>query len=161
MGNRHSYLRAVLLLALWLVTLTAPSQPDAPGLAYIGPGAGFAFIGSFLTLLSGLIMGVGSLLLWPFRMAWRVLRRRQGFSKAQVKRVIFLGLDGLDPRLTEKYLAEGKLPNLAKLRAQGSYHRLRTTFPALSPVAWSTFATGVNPGRHNIFDFLNRWLPGC
>ena len=158
MGNRHSYLRAVLLLVLWLVTLTVPSQPDTPGLAYIGPGAGFAFIGSFLTLLSGLIMGVGSLLLWPFRMAWRVLRRRQGFSKAQVKRVIFLGLDGLDPRLTERYLAEGKLPNLAKLRAQGSYHRLRTTFPALSPVAWSTFATGVNPGRHNIFDFLNRSL---
>src|SRR6185503_14186457 len=124
------------------------------GLAYIGPGAGFAFVGSLLTFLSGFAMGVGSLLVWPFRMTWREIRRRQGFSKAQVKRVIFLGLDGLDPRLTERYLAQGKLPNLAKLREQGSYHRLRTTFPALSPVAWSTFATGVNPGRHNIFDFL-------
>lgn len=130
----------------------------APGVAYIGPGAGFAFAGSFLTLLWGLVVGLGSMLLWPFRMAWRVIRRRNGFSKAHVRRVIFLGLDGLDPRLTEKFLAEGKLPNLAKLRAEGSYHRLRTTFPALSPVAWSTFATGVNPGRHDIFDFLNRSL---
>ena len=56
---------------------------------------------------------------------------------------------------------EGKLPNLARLRASGSYHRLRTTFPALSPVAWSTFATGVNPAKHNIFDFLDRDLRTC
>ena len=55
-------------------------------------------------------------------------------------------------------MAEGRLPNLARLREQGTYRRLRTTFPALSPVAWSTFATGVNPARHNIFDFLNRNL---
>jgi predicted AlkP superfamily phosphohydrolase/phosphomutase len=41
---------------------------------------------------------------------------------------------------------------------QGGFRRLRTTFPALSPVAWSTFATGVSPARHNIFDFLNRDL---
>ena len=44
------------------------------------------------------------------------------------------------------------------MREQGSFHRLRTTFPALSPVAWSTFATGVNPARHAMFDFLNRSL---
>ena len=55
-------------------------------------------------------------------------------------------------------MAEGKLPNLARLKEQGSFHRLRTTFPSLSPVAWSTFATGVSPARHNIFDFLNRSL---
>src|SRR6202020_549096 len=66
--------------------------------------------------------------------------------------------DGLDPKLTERWMAEGKLPNLARLAAEGSYHRLRTTFPALSPVAWSTFATGVSPARHNIFDFLDRSL---
>ena len=55
-------------------------------------------------------------------------------------------------------MAEGRLPNLQRLREQGSFHRLRTTFPSLSPVAWSTFATGVNPAKHNIFDFLNRSL---
>ena len=154
-------MRKVLLLLLWMAFVAATLQSgdrDGRGLAYIGPGAGFAFLGSFLTLLSSFVMSLVSLLLWPLRMAWRVIRRRQGFRNARVRRVIFLGLDGLDPRLTEKYLAEGKLPNLAKLRAQGSYHRLRTTFPALSPVAWSTFATGVNPARHNIFDFLNRSL---
>lgn len=155
-GMKRSRTWQFLLLALWLVSLL--TEPSEARLAYIGPGAGFAFAGSLLTLLWGLAMSVGSLLIWPFRMAWRVVRRRQGFSKASVRRVIFLGLDGLDPRLTEKFLAEGKLPNLAKLRELGSYHRLRTTFPALSPVAWSTFATGVNPGRHDIFDFLNRSL---
>src|SRR2546421_3307503 len=55
-------------------------------------------------------------------------------------------------------MAEGKLPNLSRLREQGGFNRLRTTFPALSPVAWSTFATGVNPARHSMFDFLNRNL---
>ena len=55
-------------------------------------------------------------------------------------------------------MAEGKLPNFTRLKGQGGYSRLRTTFPALSPVAWSTFATGVNPAKHNIFDFLNRDL---
>jgi predicted AlkP superfamily phosphohydrolase/phosphomutase len=65
-------------------------------------------------------------------------------------------LDGLDSELTEKWMAEGKLPNLARLKEQGSYQRLRTTCPALSPVAWSTFSTGVNPAKHNIFDFLSR-----
>src|SRR5579864_9231242 len=127
-------------------------------LAYIGPGAGFAFLGSFLTLLTSLALSVVSLLLWPFRMLWLLARSRQGFRKARVKKAIFLGLDGFDPGLAERFMAEGKLPNLSKLRAQGSYTKLRTTFPALSPVAWSTFATGVNPAKHNIFDFLNRDL---
>src|SRR5580698_7936104 len=84
--------------------------------------------------------------------------RKRGMRAARVKKLIFLGLDGLDPELTEMWMAEGKLPNLARLREQGSYQRLRTTCPALSPVAWSTFATGVNPAKHNIFDFLNRDL---
>jgi predicted AlkP superfamily phosphohydrolase/phosphomutase len=82
----------------------------------------------------------------------------QGLPARTRAKIIFLGLDGLDARLTERLMAEGKLPNLARLAAEGSYHRLRTTFPALSPVAWSTFATGVNPAKHNIFDFLDRSL---
>jgi predicted AlkP superfamily phosphohydrolase/phosphomutase len=89
-------------------------------------------------------------------MLWRLALRRQGFRHARIRKLIFLGLDGLDPNLTERFLAQGKLPNLARLRDQGSFRRLRTTYPALSPVAWSTFATGVNPAKHNIFDFLNR-----
>jgi len=130
----------------------------APELAYIGPGAGFAFLGSFLTLLGGILLGVISVLLWPFRLAWRAATGRQGYKNARIRKLIFLGLDGLDPGLVERFMALGKLPNLARLREQGGFHRLRTTFPALSPVAWSTFATGVNPARHAMFDFLNRSL---
>ncbi|HWR52689.1 MAG TPA: alkaline phosphatase family protein [Bryobacteraceae bacterium] len=129
-----------------------------PLLAYIGPGAGFAFLGSFLAVIAGVALSLLSLLLWPFRVVRAGMRRRRGFRHAQVRKLIFLGLDGLDASLTEKYLAEGKLPNLTKMRERGSYSRLRTTFPALSPVAWSTFATGVSPAKHNIFDFLNRNL---
>jgi predicted AlkP superfamily phosphohydrolase/phosphomutase len=135
---------------------TVPSSGIA--LAYVGPGAGFAFLGSFLMVVYSLLLSVVSLVTWPFRMAWRLLRRRRGYGHAHVRKVIFLGLDGLDPGLTERYMAEGKLPHLSRLASEGSYRRLRTTFPALSPVAWSTFATGVNPARHNIFDFLNRDL---
>ncbi len=132
--------------------------PSAAPLAYIGPGAGFAFLGSFLAIVISVAASVLSFLIWPFRILWLALRRRGRFGQAQVKKVIFLGLDGLDPKLTERWMGEGKLPNFSRLREQGSYHRLRTTFPPLSPVAWSTFATGVNPGKHNIFDFLNRDL---
>jgi predicted AlkP superfamily phosphohydrolase/phosphomutase len=132
--------------------------PFQPELAYIGPGAGFAFLGSFVSILGGMLLGVASVLLWPVRVLWGAITGRQGYKNAKVKRLVFLGLDGLDPTLAERYMQEGKLPNLSRLREQGSFHRLRTTFPALSPVAWSTFATGVNPARHAMFDFLNRSL---
>ena len=146
----------IFLLLMWIQW--HGSVPNGPALAYIGPGAGFAFLGSFLSLVVGALVGVFSFLTWPLRVAWRTLRRGRAFRQAKVKRAIFLGLDGLDPRLTEQFMREGKLPNLAKLASLGSYCRLRTTFPSLSPVAWSTFATGVNPARHNIFDFLDRDL---
>jgi len=72
------------------------------------------------------------------------------------KKVIVIGLDGLEPGIVEKMLDRAELPNLAKIRAQGSYTRLATTDPAQTPVAWSTFATGTNPGGHGIFDFISR-----
>jgi predicted AlkP superfamily phosphohydrolase/phosphomutase len=127
-------------------------------LAYIGPGAGFAFLGSFLAVIGGIVLGLISLATWPFRLVWGALRGGQGYKRAKIRKLIFLGLDGLDPGLVERYMKAGILPNLAKLAATGDFRRLRTTFPALSPVAWSTFATGVNPARHNMFDFLNRSL---
>lgn len=70
--------------------------------------------------------------------------------------MIVIGLDGLDPRVAESLLTRGELPHLAKLRAAGGFSRVATTTPAQTPVAWSTFATGVNPGGHGIFDFLRR-----
>ncbi len=149
---------ALLLLAQFHHFPQGPQWAQGMQLAYVGPGAGFAFLGSFLSLAAGFFLSVFSLFSWPFRMAWRALRRRKGYRRARVARIVFLGLDGLDPRLTERLMAAGKLPNLARLAAEGSYTRLRTTFPALSPVAWSTFATGVSPAKHNIFDFLDRSL---
>src|SRR5438045_7411552 len=71
-------------------------------------------------------------------------------------KVIVLGFDGVDARYTEKWMNEGKLPNLAKLRAVGTFRPLRPTVPAQTPVSWSTFSTGIDPGRPCIFDFLRR-----
>lgn len=72
------------------------------------------------------------------------------------RKTIVLGLDGLEPRLTEAMLERGELPHLARLRTSGGYARVATTCPAQTPVAWSTFATGTNPGGHGIFDFIGR-----
>jgi len=127
-------------------------------LAYIGPGAGFAFFGSFLTIVLSVAASIVSLVIWPFRMLWLAVKRKGRFSKGSARKIIVLGLDGLDPKLTERWMAEGKLPHLRSLAESGYYAQLRTTCPPLSPVAWSTFATGVNPAGHNIFDFLNRDL---
>lgn len=74
----------------------------------------------------------------------------------RMKRVMVLGLDGLEPTIVEPMLAAGLLPNLARLRDRGGYARVATTAPAQTPVAWSTVATGMNPGGHGIFDFLRR-----
>jgi predicted AlkP superfamily phosphohydrolase/phosphomutase len=97
-------------------------------------------------------------IIWPFRQLFRLLRIRKAFGKAQIKRAVILGFDGMDPDLAERFMAEGRLPHLAALRERGSFQKLRTTTPPISPVAWSTFMTGVNPGKHNIYDFLSRDL---
>jgi predicted AlkP superfamily phosphohydrolase/phosphomutase len=73
-------------------------------------------------------------------------------------KVVILGFDGADARLVQQWMDEGKLPNLKRLSEQGTFAKLETTQPSESPVAWASFATGVNPGKHNIFDFLKRDL---
>ena len=72
------------------------------------------------------------------------------------QKVIVLGFDGVDAKYTEKWMNEGKLPNLAHLREVGTFRPLRPTVPAQTPVSWSTFSTGIDPGRTGIFDFLRR-----
>lgn len=74
------------------------------------------------------------------------------------QRVVVLGFDGMDPTLARKWMDEGKLPNLKALADEGSFARLKSTQPSESPTAWSSFATGVNPGKHSIYDFLIRHL---
>ena len=73
-----------------------------------------------------------------------------------IKKVIVIGLDGLEPAIVSRLLEANQLPNLARLKEQGGFARVATTRPAQTPVAWSTFATGANPGGHGIFDFLRR-----
>src|SRR5579864_5854007 len=126
--------------------------------AYAGPGAGFAVLSSFWTLFVAFLYSAYAFLTWPFRYLFLWLRRRKTQGKAQIKRAVILGFDGMDPELADRFITQGMLPNLAKLRDQGTFRKLRTTFPAISPVAWSTFMTGVNPGKHNIYDFLARDL---
>ncbi len=141
---------AVAVVAAWLLLALA-----SPAEAYIGPGAGVALVGSFLVVLTTLVVAALSVLAWPFRTLWRLLRRRPR-GPALCRRLIVLGFDGQDPRLTDRFMAQGMLPNFQRLREMGCYHRLRTSTPSVSPVAWSCFTTGTNPGRHNIFDFLDR-----
>lgn len=124
--------------------------------AYIGPGAGFAFLTSFFVLFLTFILAFLSILAWPIRYIFRGMKRKKAFGKSRADRVIIMGLDGLDPKLVDRLIYEGKLPNFAKLKETGTYSRLKTTCPSISPVAWSSFMTGANPGRHNIFDFLAR-----
>ncbi|MCK4340827.1 MAG: alkaline phosphatase family protein [Phycisphaerae bacterium] len=81
---------------------------------------------------------------------------RRGKSGAKGKKVIVLGIDGLDPRLSEQMMDQGRLPNLNRLRQAGGYSRLGTSIPPQSPVAWANFITGADAGEHGIFDFIHR-----
>lgn len=146
-------LAAALLLTLVFVLLC-----PARGEAYAGPGAGFAVLSSFWTIFVALLYSLYAFFTWPFRQLVRFRRRRKAYGNAQVKRAVVIGFDGMDPELADRFMAEGRLPNLSRLRSQGTFRPLQTTFPAISPVAWSTFQTGVNPGKHNIYDFLARDL---
>lgn len=137
------------LVAL-LFLLLVPCRVEA----YIGPGAGFALGGSLLALFAALGSALLTLVSWPLRLLFRVLFGRRALAKARFRRVVVLGLDGMDHALTTKMLEEGSLPNLARLGAQGCFLPLGSTVPPISPVAWSAFQTGSNPGKHGIFDFL-------
>jgi predicted AlkP superfamily phosphohydrolase/phosphomutase len=72
------------------------------------------------------------------------------------RRVVVLGLDGLDPTIVKALIDMGRAPNFKKLAERGSFLPLATTMPALSPVAWSSFITGLTPGGHGIADFIAR-----
>lgn len=79
---------------------------------------------------------------------------RLSHAPAHSKKVIVLGVDGMDPNFVERHWSA--LPNLARLGKLGSFNRLGTSTPPQSPVAWSTFITGLEPAEHGIFDFVHR-----
>lgn len=152
MTFRNKFFSSICLAAIFLAAREETLQ------AYIGPGAGFVFVSSFLALFLSFLLAFIYLVSWPFRLLVKPLlkkgaRRRK---KTQTRRVIVLGLDGLDPKLVERFMNEGKLPNFSQLKQTGTFLPLATSYPSISPVAWSSFATGTDASYHNIFDFLTR-----
>ena len=151
-ARRGSRQRRATALALGGLLVSAPSVADA----YIGPGAGFAFAGSLFMLVAALGLALLTILLWPLTTLWRLVRVGNPFKHASARRVIIVGLDGMDPGLAMRFMQEDRLPNFQRLAERGVFRPLDTSNPSLSPVAWSTFTTGVDPSRHGIYDFITR-----
>jgi predicted AlkP superfamily phosphohydrolase/phosphomutase len=143
-------LRLHTIIGAMVLAVALPSVSQA----YIGPGAGFAFLSSFLVLFATFFLAFIFFLTWPIRFAVKKIKRRGKGITSDIDRVIVVGFDGLDPEILDDLKSRNKLPNLTMLINLGSFRRMRSTCPPISPVAWSSFSTGVNPGKHNIFDFL-------
>ncbi len=139
---------------------------------YVDPGSGFVFMQG-TSFLWAVILGVlGGLFLF-FRLFFNFLKKliwllcilalailiggliRMHTPKVHKKTIIF-GIDAMDPVITEQLMQEGRLPHLSLLKAQGSYARLATVIPSETAVVWSSFATGLDPAGHGIFDFVMR-----
>lgn len=148
-------------------------------LGYIDPGTGFVVYGIFDWLL-GVVIGF-LLAFWAYLKGfWLRFKKQRSWQIAAAialllvigvigfymgnrhtvaanrPRVIVLGFDGLSPKLFERWAAKGYLPNLDKLAKNGGYSHLATTLPPHSPIAWASFATGMNPDKHGIRDFIQR-----
>ncbi len=72
------------------------------------------------------------------------------------RRVLILGVDGMDPRILGDLMETGRAPNIARVAGAGTFSELATSAPPQSPVAWSNFITGASPALHNIYDFIHR-----
>ena len=147
-------------------------------LGYIDPGSGYT-IATGVGLIIGALFSFFSIFALFFKRIFRFFKQHKKItitlliiivvssilltgvvmnkSKTNFdKRIIILGLDGLSPVIIDELISRGKLPNFGKLKEEGSYSHLSTTNPSQSPIAWSGFATGMNPGKHGLFDFIKR-----
>lgn len=79
-----------------------------------------------------------------------------GVNAQSETNVVVLGIDGMDPLLLEEFVAKGRMPRFERLMKRGAYAPLETSIPPQSPVAWSNFITGMDPGGHGIFDFIHQ-----
>jgi len=123
--------------------------------SYVGPGAGFAFAGSFLFIFMAFFVALFNFLTFPFRTFVKFLKRIRVLRKARFRKVNVVGYDGMDYNLLREFMQNTEdFPHFNRLARTGTFAPLLSTEPPVSPVAWSSFATGVNPGKHNIFDFL-------
>jgi predicted AlkP superfamily phosphohydrolase/phosphomutase len=71
-------------------------------------------------------------------------------------KIVVLGFDGVEPTLLDRLIDEGKLPGFNDLRKEGIYSQLDSSVIPISAMAWNSFATGVNPGKHGVYDFVTR-----
>lgn len=69
-------------------------------------------------------------------------------------RVLLVGVDGADPQIIDRLVADGRLPTFARLRREGAYGRLRSREPLLSPIVWTTIVTGRKAQDHGVLDFV-------
>ena len=75
-------------------------------------------------------------------------------SRPTGRKILLIGLDGADWQLMDPWMAQGKLPNLARLKARAAWANLKSLQPILSPLLWTTVATGRKPEEHGVVDFL-------
>lgn len=75
------------------------------------------------------------------------------------RRILIIGLDGATWDVLGPQIEQGAMPYLARMRAEGAHGVLTSTLPPLTAPAWSSFQTGVNPGKHAVFDFV-QYVPG-
>jgi len=110
---------------------------------------------TFLKFTGAVALIAAGITSWATRLL-SPLRVLAGIPEGSVKKVLCLGLDGMDPVLLRQFMAEGVLPNFSRLIEAGDFRVCGTSIPPQSPVAWSNFITGQDPGGHGIFDFIHR-----
>ncbi len=79
-----------------------------------------------------------------------------GLWKAKKKRVVVVGLDGVPHGFIHEMFEGGELPHFRSLASEGALVKMGSTIPCVSSVAWSSYMTGRNPGKHNIYGFVDR-----
>lgn len=76
-------------------------------------------------------------------------------KRQQSRRVVLIGLDGTPYTLLRRFIEDGTMPRLAEITRGGTLLQMDTSIPDISSVAWSSFMTGSNPGRHGIYGFVD------
>lgn len=168
-----------MLIAAALLLFLAPCT----AFAYIDPGTSAPILTSIGAILLGIATFFGiiwrrtargfhvavwllaamepwlmSVLLIAFCLPFGLRMEHMHMAQGTEKKLILIGMDGMDPKALDLLLAQGLLPGFAELKRRGGIGELATSNPPQSPVAWSNLATGKNPGEHGVFDFIERDL---
>lgn len=78
------------------------------------------------------------------------------FKRKKLNRIAVFSIDGIPFSFVKKMAEKGVMPNLGRLYNTGKMRRMNSVYPTISSIAWSSYMTGVNPGQHNIFGFIDR-----